>query len=112
MRHYDTHCLPEPSLSVRDRLEEEAEEEDSKAGAAMTLSWFGLLEAALLTILLGYVVGFVIAAQKGTFSMDQLLRLLPWLVILAVGVVLVAWVILKVMKNLIAMFRKAKKETD
>ena len=82
------------------------EEEDTLGGAVMALLWFGLLDAVLLTILTSYVVGFAVAAQKGTFSMDQLLRLLPWLVILAIVAFFVSWLTLGAVRNLISIVKK------
>lgn len=89
--------------------EDEAEEEVSKGGMIMTLLWWGTLEVALVTILGAFVLDLAISAQKGTLSMDRLMGLLPWLIILAVGVVLVGWVTLKIVKNLISIFREGKK---
>ncbi|MEE9506705.1 MAG: hypothetical protein V3V98_06120 [Thermoplasmata archaeon] len=82
------------------------EEEDTLGGAVMALLWFGLLDAVLLTVLIGYIVGFVIAAQKGTFSLDQLQRLLPWLVILAIVAFFVSWVTIGAVRNLISAIKK------
>ena len=43
---------------MRDWLEEEEKEEDSEAGAIMALLWLGLLDAALLTVLIGFALLF------------------------------------------------------
>ncbi len=91
---------------------DEEEEEDTVAGAVMALLWLGILDAALLTILVGFIVGFVFAAQKGTFSLDQLLWVLPWLVILAIVAFFVSRVIVGVVRNLISIVKKRRNKNS
>ena len=85
---------------------DEEEAEDTVAGALMALWLLGLVDAVVLTILVGYIVGIVIAAQKGTFSLDQLPGLLPWLVIPAIIAFFVSRAIVGVVRNLISIIKK------
>jgi hypothetical protein len=92
--------------------EEEAEEEVSKGGVIMTLLWWGLLDAALLTFVIGSIVGWVRVALRGTFNVDQFLGALPWLIVFGVGAFFVSWIFVRILKTSISTLRKSKNEAE